>query len=69
MAVTKAGAVPVLVDSDLYTWNMYADEIEAKITPRTKAVMLVHLYGLPAQVDKILSVAQKYNLKIKGGTK
>ena len=64
MAVTKAGAVPVLVDSDLYTWNMYADEIEAKITPRTKAVMLVHLYGLPAQVDKILSVAQKYNLKI-----
>ena len=64
MAVTKAGAVPVFVDSDLYNWNMNTDEIEAKITSRTKAIMLVHLYGLPAQADKILSLAKKYHLKI-----
>ena len=49
MAVMKVGAVPVLVDSDLYTWNMNVDEIEAKITPRTKAIMIVHLYGLPVK--------------------
>lgn len=64
MAVTKVGAVPVLVDSDLYTWNMNVDEIEAKITDRTKAIMIVHLYGLPVEVDKILALAEKYNLKV-----
>ena len=46
MAVMKVGAVPVLVDSDLYTWNINTNEIEAKITPKTKAIMIVHLYGL-----------------------
>ena len=64
MAVTKAGAVPVLIDSDLYTWNMKVEEIEAKITFRTKAIMIVHLYGLPVEVDKILELAKKYNLKV-----
>lgn len=64
MAVTKTGAVPVLVDSNLDTWNMNADQIENKITSRTKAIMMVHLYGLPAEIDKILSIAQKYNLKV-----
>lgn len=64
MAITKLGAVPVLVDSDLYTWNMNVDEIEAKITPRTKAIMIVHLYGLPVEVDAILALAKKYDLKI-----
>lgn len=64
MAVTKAGAIPVLIDSDLYTWNMNVDEIEAKITSRTKAIMIVHLYGLPVEVEKILELAKKYNLKI-----
>lgn len=64
MAVTKLGAVPVLVDSNLYTWNMNVDEIEKKITSRTKAILLVHLYGLPAEVDKILELAKKYNLKV-----
>lgn len=64
MAVTKAGAVPVLVDSDLHTWNMKVDEIEAKITPKTKALMIVHLYGLPVEVDAILSLAKKYHLKV-----
>lgn len=64
MAVTKMGAVPVLVDSDLHTWNMNVDEIEAKITLRTRAIMIVHLYGLPADVDKVLALAHKYNLKV-----
>ena len=45
MAVTKVGAVPVLVDSDIQTWNMNVHEIEAKITAKTKAIMAVHLYG------------------------
>lgn len=64
MAVTKLGAVPVLVDSDLSTWNMNVEEIESKITDKTKAIMIVHLYGLPVEVDKILALAEKYNLKI-----
>lgn len=64
MAVTKVGAVPVLVDSNLYTWNMNADEIESKITPKTKAIMVVHLYGLPVEVDKVLALAHKYHLKV-----
>lgn len=64
MAVTKVGAVPVLVDSDLQTWNMNTEEIEAKITPRTKAIMIVHLYGLPVEVDRVLALAEKYNLKV-----
>lgn len=64
MAVTKMGAVPVLIDSDLNTWNMNVDEIEAKITDKTKAIMVVHIYGLPVEMDKILKLAEKYNLKI-----
>lgn len=64
MAVTKLGAVPVFVDSDIETWNMNVDEIEAKITFKTKAIMIVHLYGLPAEVDKVLALAQKYKLKV-----
>lgn len=64
MAVTKLGAVPVFVDSDVHTWNMNIDEIEAKITSRTKAIIIVHLYGLPVEVDKVLAIAQKYDLKV-----
>lgn len=64
MAVTKVGAVPVLVDSDLHTWNMNVNEIEAKITSKTKAIMIVHLYGLPIEVDKVLTLAKRYNLKV-----
>ena len=64
MAVTKLGAIPILVDSDLYTWNMNVEEIESKITPRTKAIMVVHIYGLPVDMDKILELARKYDLKI-----
>ena len=64
MAVTKLGAVPVFVDSDIDTWNMKVDEIEDKITDKTKAIMIVHLYGLPVETDKVLALAKKYNLKV-----
>lgn len=64
MAVTKLGAVPVLVDSDPYTWNMNVDEIESKITDKTKAIMAVHLYGLPVQMDAIMKLAEKHHLKV-----
>ncbi len=64
MAITKLGAIPVLVDCNPYTWNMNVDEIEQKITGRTKAIMAVHLYGLPVQMDRILELAAKYNLKV-----
>lgn len=64
MAVTKLGAIPVLVDSDIHTWNMNVDEIEEKITDRTRAIMIVHLYGLPARIDEILELADRYHLKV-----
>lgn len=64
MAVTKLGAVPVLIDSDVHTWNMNVSEIERKITSRTKAILVVHLYGLPVEMDKVSELAKKYNLKI-----
>ncbi|MDE7324003.1 MAG: DegT/DnrJ/EryC1/StrS family aminotransferase [Lachnospiraceae bacterium] len=64
MAVAKVGAVPVLVDSNIHTWNMNVEEIEAKITPKTRAIMVVHLYGLPVEMDNVLSLAKKYNLKV-----
>src|SRR5215510_12978261 len=46
-AVVRAGAKPVLVDSDPQTWNMDVEKVAANITPRTKAIMVVHIYGLP----------------------
>ena len=55
---------PVLVDSDPVTWNMDVNQIEAKITPKTKAIMVVHIYGLPVDMDPVLALARKYNLKI-----
>lgn len=64
MAVTKLGAIPVLVDSNITDWNMNVDEIEAKITNRTKAIMIVHIYGLPVRVNKVLDLAKKYGLKV-----
>lgn len=64
LAVVRAGAVPVLVDSDLDTWNMDITQIESKITERTKAIMVVHIYGLPVEMAPLLALARKYNLKI-----
>jgi perosamine synthetase len=63
-SVVTAGATPVLVDSDPLTWNINVDLIEAKITKKTKAILVVHIYGLPVDMDPILDLAKKYNLKI-----
>jgi len=63
-AVTFSGATPVFVDVDPQTWNIDVDKIEAAITPRTKAILPVHLYGLPADMDKILAIAEKHNLMV-----
>jgi perosamine synthetase len=63
-AIVRAGAVPVVVDSDPITWNMDVTQIEAKITPRTKAIMVVHIYGLPVDMDPVLALADHYGLQI-----
>lgn len=63
-AITKAGLVPVVVDCKLDTWNMDVAQIEEKITKKTKAIMVVHIYGLPVEMDAILAIAKKYDLKI-----
>lgn len=62
--IVRSGATPVLVDSDPVTWNMDVNQIEAKITPRTKAVMIVHIYGLPVDVDPVLDLARRHGLKV-----
>jgi perosamine synthetase len=63
-AVVRAGAVPVLVDSDPITWNMDVNQIKTKITNKTKAIMVVHIYGLPVDMDPIIEIAEKYGLLI-----
>lgn len=63
-AIVKMGATPVLVDCDYDTFNMKVEDIESKITEKTKAIMIVHIYGLPVDVDPVLDLAKKYNLKI-----
>jgi len=63
-SVVRSGATPVLVDSDPVTWNMNVEQIEAKITPRTKAILVVHIYGLPVDMDPILETAQRHGLLV-----
>jgi perosamine synthetase len=62
--IVRVGAKPVLVDSDPKTWNMDVTQIEEKITARTKAIMVVHIYGLPVDMDPVLELASRYGLKI-----
>jgi len=64
MQIVRSGATPVLVDSDPLTWNMDVTQIEVKITPRTKAIMVVHIYGLPVDMDPVLDLCQRYGLKL-----
>jgi perosamine synthetase len=63
-AVVRVGALPVLVDSDPVTWNMNVEHIETRITSRTKAVMVVHIYGLPVDMNPLLELARKHGLKV-----
>lgn len=63
-AVTFTGATPVFVDVDPETWNIDVDKVEDAITSQTKAIVPVHLYGLPADMHMILGIAEKYNLVV-----
>lgn len=63
-AVVRAGATPVLVDSDPVTWNMDLAQVEAKITSRTRAVMAVHIFGLPVDMDALLAITEPRGIKV-----
>lgn len=63
-AISKVGAKPVFVDIDPITLNINPNLIEEKITPNTKAIIPVHLYGCPAEMATIVKIAREYNLKI-----
>jgi perosamine synthetase len=64
LAIVETGAVPVLVDSDPRTWCMDVTQVEARITSRTRAIMPVHIYGHPVDMDPLLAMAEKYHLAI-----
>jgi perosamine synthetase len=62
--IVRNQAKPIFVDSDPITWNMDISQIENKITKKTKAIMIVHIYGLPVNMQPVIDLAKKYNLKI-----
>ena len=64
LCVLKLGLKPVLVDSNIYTWNMDSDQVIKKITKKTKAIIITHIYGFPVDMKKILAIAKRKNIKI-----
>ena len=62
--VIRSGATPVLVDCDPLTWNMDINQVEEKITENTKAIMVVHIFGLPVDIEPLLEIAKNNNIKI-----
>jgi perosamine synthetase len=62
--IIRCGLKPVLVDSYQDTWNMNVEQIEDKITSKTRAIMVVHIYGLPVDMNEVIRLAKKYNLYI-----
>ena len=63
-AVVRAGATPVLVDSDPIHWNMDVAAIESRISTRTRAIMVVHTYGLPTPMEPVLDLARRHGLRV-----
>jgi perosamine synthetase len=63
-AVTNLGAIPVLVDSDVNTWCMDVTSIESRVTKKTKAIMVVHMYGHPVDMDVVMAIAKKHNILV-----
>jgi perosamine synthetase len=63
-AITYTGAHPVFVDSDLDTWNVSVEDLERKVTPRTRAILIVHLYGRAADMDGVLEVSRRHGLRV-----
>lgn len=61
-AIAYTGATPVFVDSDKDTWQINPEDVRRKITPKTKAIMVVHLYGHPCDMDAIMAIANEHNL-------
>ncbi len=64
LAISENGCTPVLVEPDIATYNIDPDKIEAAVTPRTKAIMVVHLYGQAVQMRKVWDIAAKHGLKV-----
>lgn len=64
LAITETGATPVFVDINPATYQIDETKIEAAITDKTKAILPVHIYGSPCQIDKIMEIAQKHNLRV-----
>jgi perosamine synthetase len=64
LPLVKLGIKPVLIDSHFDTFNIKVSDIEQKITKKTKAIMIVHIFGLTVDVDPILALARKYHLKV-----
>ena len=64
LCVIKLGLKPVLVDSNIHTWNMDSDQVIKKITKKTKAIIITHIYGFPVDMKKVLVVAKRKNIKI-----
>ncbi|NEN84302.1 DegT/DnrJ/EryC1/StrS family aminotransferase [Paenibacillus elgii] len=64
LSISANGATPVLVEPELETYNIDANKIEANITKNTKAILIVHLYGLSCNMEEIMNIASKYNLKV-----
>lgn len=64
LAISYAGATPVPVEPDLQSYNLAPENIEAAITEKTRAIMPVHLYGQPSEMDAINEIARKYDLKV-----
>ncbi|MFC1964599.1 DegT/DnrJ/EryC1/StrS family aminotransferase [Chloroflexota bacterium] len=64
LGIIRPGAKPVLVDAEPETWNMDTGQIESRITEKTKAIMVVHTYGHPVDMDPVMDLACKYRLKI-----
>jgi perosamine synthetase len=62
--ILRRGATPVFVDADPVTWNMDVSDLEPLVTEKTRAIMVVHTYGLPVDMDPVIEVADKYNLPI-----
>ncbi len=63
-AITYVGGTPVFVDIDNDTLNMDISKLEEKITPKTKAIIVVHLFGLPTDMKELMEIAKKHNLKV-----
>ncbi len=64
LAVTRLGAKPIPIEPNIETYNINPELIEDKITLKTKAIIVVHLYGLPCEMNKIMKIADKYSLKV-----